>query len=73
MKHLNLFENFDADKLDTRVKDLEDRGFKHVRTGLRNDELESSFLYHQIEEPTDEEWKEFLGELTTKHGNLNNK
>ncbi len=56
----------DFSKLDTRIQQLEDRGFTHSRVGLRNDVLVSSLLYHQIEEPSDEEWAEFMAELDAK-------
>lgn len=53
-------------KFDVRMKQLEERGFTHNRVGLRNDELISSLLYHQIEIPTDDEWADFMEELDKK-------
>lgn len=69
MRNIKLYEEFGLDKidkLDARIKQLEDRGFSHVRTRLRNDEVMQSLLYHQIEEPNDEEWTEFIEELDDK-------
>lgn len=72
MKNLKDFDGFlnenEMDKLDARIKELEDRGYTHGRTGMRNDDIPGYLLYHQIEEPSDEEWKEFLDELDAKKG-----
>jgi hypothetical protein len=69
MKHIKLFENFgldEIDKLDKRMKDLEARGFKQDRVGMRNDDLPGSLMFHQIEDPSDEEWTKFLKEVDEK-------
>lgn len=72
MKNLKTFDGFlnenEMDKLDKRIMDLEDRGYVHTRTGLKNDNIPGALLYHQIEEPTDEEWEKFLGDLDAKRG-----
>lgn len=52
----NLFES--ADRFDSRVAQLEAKGFTHTRTGLTNGIF--SFLYSQIEEPDESEWQDFL-------------
>jgi hypothetical protein len=54
------------DKFDTRIRQLEKLGFVHTRVGLSSDTLVSAFLYHQIEEPTEEEWVEFIAEMEAK-------
>jgi hypothetical protein len=53
-------------KIDTRIQQLEKLGFVHTRVGLSSDKLVSAFLYHQIEEPTEAEWAEFIAEMNTK-------
>lgn len=45
-------------KFDTRVEQLEKLGFKDIRIGYSNERY--AFMYHHIEEPTDEQWDEFI-------------
>jgi hypothetical protein len=45
-------------KFDTRVEQLEKLGFKDIRVGYSNEKY--AFMYHQIEEITQENWDELI-------------